>query len=166
VHENASPVRVYGALDTRIDTLFIGCLLALAPLGQLRTLAVRFLGLPVVVLAIALLTAVWTSSLLYVIGLSVLGVCTAWIILAVTGNANFVFKQFLRWSPLVYFGQISYGFYLWHYPISVVTTNYFRYQYLANLKTLAVTAILSLLIASASYHLLEMPALRLSRKFQ
>lgn len=165
VFEDASSWRIYHAFDTRIDTILIGCLLALAPLGQAHLLVGRFSLCPVLILTITLLTL--TSRFLYFLGIPIIAFCAAWLILAtLVGKPQSLLRQLLRWSPLTYCGQISYGFYLWHFPILIIVANYVSHQNFGQLKTLAITAILTLLIASASYHLLELPALRLRGKFQ
>lgn len=66
----------------------------------------------------------------------------------------------MRW--LSYIGKISYGIYLWHYPIfSVIQT-----RHLPAGKELAVEFLLTTVAVLASYYLLERPLLRLKTKFQ
>lgn len=167
VMKGASPKHVYGGLDTRIDTLLIGCLLALAPLARFQSLATRFSLCAVLILAVMSMTISWTSPLLYLLGFPVIALCAASLILAaMTGRPHGVLRRFLSWAPLNYCGKISYGFYLWHYPISCVVTIYFGGTHFGQLKTLAATAISTLLIASMSYWMLELPVLRLGRKFR
>jgi peptidoglycan/LPS O-acetylase OafA/YrhL len=55
----------------------------------------------------------------------------------------------LTFAPLVYVGRISYGIYLWHYPIFTVL----RAPILVEMAIL-------LVVAMASYHLMEAPLLR------
>ena len=60
----------------------------------------------------------------------------------------------LAFAPISYLGRISYGLYLWHWPVAVwfgVNSGTFR-----PLRTVAVLA-LTLACSSASYHLVEMP---------
>ena len=60
----------------------------------------------------------------------------------------------LAFAPISYLGRISYGLYLWHWPVAVwfgVNSGTFQ-----PLQTVAVLA-LTLACSAASYHLLEMP---------
>ena len=60
----------------------------------------------------------------------------------------------LAFAPISYLGRISYGLYLWHWPVAVwfgVNSGTFR-----PLRTVAVLA-LTLACSSASYHLVEIP---------
>jgi peptidoglycan/LPS O-acetylase OafA/YrhL len=73
-------------------------------------------------------------------------------------------SRFLALPALVFLGEISYGIYLWHTPIihymdsqNWLFTNY----YLAAVEALAVTVA----VASASYFVIERPALRLKRSW-
>jgi peptidoglycan/LPS O-acetylase OafA/YrhL len=167
VFGEASPKRIYPAFDTRIDTLLMGCLLALVPLAQIHSLTARFSLCPVLILTVMLLTLRWTSPLLFLFGFPIVAFCAAWLIsAALFGKPQSLLRQFLRWSPLTYCGQISYGFYLWHFPILIVVANHVSHQNFGELKAFTITAISTLLVASASYHILELPALRLRRKFQ
>jgi peptidoglycan/LPS O-acetylase OafA/YrhL len=167
VFDGASPMHVYNGFDTRIDTLFIGCLLALAPLGWLRSSATRLYLCPVLILAVISMTAVWTSRALYLVGFPAIALCAAWLIVAaVAGEPNGLLRRFLRWGPLNYWGRISYGFYLWHYPIARMFESRFSHVPFGEVKTLVATAICALLIATASYWILERPILRLGRRFR
>jgi peptidoglycan/LPS O-acetylase OafA/YrhL len=67
-------------------------------------------------------------------------------------------KSFLSVRPLTYAGRISYGFYLWHYPIVLGLLKY------GNIGKLAAFA-LSFCLASASYHWVELPFLRKKKLF-
>ena len=67
-------------------------------------------------------------------------------------------KSFLSVLPLVYIGKISYGFYLWHYPIVLGLSKY------GNMGKLA-ALVLSFGLASASYHWLELPFLTQKKHF-
>lgn len=56
-------------------------------------------------------------------------------------------------APLAYLGRISYGIYLWHWPICLVLA---AEQAFNPIRALAVLG-LTILVASASYHLVEYP---------
>ena len=67
-------------------------------------------------------------------------------------------KSLLSIRPLVYTGKISYGFYLWHYPIVLGLSQYGITGKMAALM-------LSFGLASASYHWIELPFLALKKQF-
>jgi peptidoglycan/LPS O-acetylase OafA/YrhL len=70
--------------------------------------------------------------------------------------------QILRVSPLRWLGRISYGVYLWHWPIreilcpSINTSPIWR---------ILATAILSVTVAALSFYFVETPFLRLKERF-
>jgi peptidoglycan/LPS O-acetylase OafA/YrhL len=68
----------------------------------------------------------------------------------------------LRTAPLVYLGTISYGIYLYHFPIVKSTESLGRYLGVApGLALGLIEFFLALGIATASWHLIERPILRL-----
>ncbi len=161
--EGDSPKHLYVGLDTRIDTLLIGCLLALAPLRRFQAIASRFSLIPVLLLAAVAMTLSWKSHFVCTLGFTAIALCAAWtIMVAMTGEADGVLRRFLRWTPLNYCGRISYGFYLWHLPIAHIVA-----QHLAGgFENLLATGSLTLAVAALSYHVLELPFLRLGRRFR
>jgi peptidoglycan/LPS O-acetylase OafA/YrhL len=70
----------------------------------------------------------------------------------------------LAWRPLAAIGKISYGIYLFHYPITIVL----REQHgLTDPGTmLMVTTVLSIAIAALSYRFVERPALRMRSRLR
>jgi peptidoglycan/LPS O-acetylase OafA/YrhL len=163
VFGNGSAYRIYHGLDTRIDTLLVGCLLALVPLTQTHRCFVARLSLcPILILAIIALTLEWASPFHFLFGLPIVACCSAWLIVAaLAGKPDGLFRRALRWSPLIYLGQISYGIYLWHFPIAIVVGGKVGEQSFGHLKTFLITTVATLLIASCSYYLIELPFLKM-----
>jgi peptidoglycan/LPS O-acetylase OafA/YrhL len=65
-------------------------------------------------------------------------------------------------SPLVYLGRLSYSLYLWHFVVfHALTASTLGVSYAAS-AVVRITA--TLMIAMASYHLVEQPVLRLKKK--
>jgi peptidoglycan/LPS O-acetylase OafA/YrhL len=152
------PQRIYLSFDTRFDTLLVGCLMAVAPLPWLHKPAARFVMIPILALAVASLTLQWTSHALYLIGFPLIALLAAWLILAaMTANYDGLLRRSLRWGPINYVGRISYGVYLWHMPIALTLFSVLPTQ---SFVVFALTCILTLIIASASYHWVEQPILK------
>ena len=154
---NSDPQRTYVSFDTRFDTLLVGCLLAVAPIQWGRRVAARFPTIPLVILAILTLVLDWTSSVLHLLGFTLIAALAGWLTLgAMTGNHDALVRHFLRWSPVEYLGRISYGVYLWHLPIALAITTQLPNQ---SLRAFALTCVLTVSIAAASYHWVERPIL-------
>ncbi len=158
------PSRVYYGTDTRASELLFGA--ALAMVWPSRKLSRRISsgarntldGLGVVgLLAIALM--IWQtdqySSFLYRGGFVLLSIATV-MVLAPLAHPGCRLGPILGWKPLVWVGVRSYGIYLWHFPIIVLTTP----GGIANGReplraALQVVAILG--ISALSWHYLEEP---------
>jgi peptidoglycan/LPS O-acetylase OafA/YrhL len=122
------PTRVYEGTDTRAFGLLIGAALAMlwpsrraaAPGRRSRVLldGAGIAGLAVIGLMI------WRvgqySSFTYRGGLVLLSVGTAAVVAAVAAPGGLVGVA-LGWRPLRWIGVRSYGIYLWHYPVIVLT---------------------------------------------
>lgn len=78
------------------------------------------------------------------------------------------FLRFLDWKPMQYLGKISYGLYVYHAPL-IWFAGRIRDLGLPEPTARALAALISfvatLLIASASYHLMEKPILNLKDRF-
>jgi peptidoglycan/LPS O-acetylase OafA/YrhL len=74
-----------------------------------------------------------------------------------------LFRRFLRWRPVVYLGVVSYGVYLWHNNFLEQAREWARSPVFNGSFVLLLTVTLawSLLAATASYYLVELPILRL-----
>jgi peptidoglycan/LPS O-acetylase OafA/YrhL len=120
--------RTFGT-DYRIDGMLAGCLLALAfsagatPL--LRSVSRLALGPAITYLlfVVILLPRFGTPGnerqiwYYYIVGLPVVALATQIIIAYIYTHQQARLTRFLTCQPLRYTGRISYGMYLWHYPI-------------------------------------------------
>ena len=124
LYEAGDPSRAYYGTDARIHTILVGCLLALllvvwTPRGRAVSLAIQALG---VVGAVAMVVS-WhevgdTTRGYYGIGSLAYAVAVATVIAAAVQPAPLPLRTPLGVSPLRWIGLISYGLYLWHWPIN------------------------------------------------
>jgi peptidoglycan/LPS O-acetylase OafA/YrhL len=117
--------RVYDGSDTRADSLLIGCLLAtLLSSGQVdwsSKLAVQFSRVAVCV-AIPILVYLWVfgdyyDPFFYMGGFTLDAISVAFLIMHVRVVPNGIVARVLSYRWLVGVGIVSYGLYLWHWPI-------------------------------------------------
>ena len=154
--------RVYYGTDTRVQALLIGSALAalLTPglLERLRPRAVAFgwLGAAGVAVAMVLLTerTGWT----YRGGFLVFAVATAAVVAAVVSHPQGLLARSLSWDPLVLVGQMSYGLYLWHWPIFLFLSP--TRTGMSGWPLFAVRLVLTFIVAGLSYRYLEQPIRR------
>jgi peptidoglycan/LPS O-acetylase OafA/YrhL len=72
----------------------------------------------------------------------------------------------LRWRPLGYLGQISYGLFLYHRPIYRIVERSVGPEGYASLEVIPFLYATSFLAAVVSWHLLEQPILRFKDRFR
>ena len=166
----AAPLRMYNGLDTRADGLMLGSALAAAFQGGLidvrsKEVQQQFRRLVPVAsfgLAFAVFLADWRFARTYLFLLPITVLLSSVLIGGVyVSAAGSPVRRFLESRTLVGIGRISYGLYLWHFPI---------YQMLGQLgwsrpATAIVGTPLSVLIAVLSFRYLEQPILSWKRRF-
>ncbi len=164
-HPGYDPTRVYDGTDTRAFALLIGAGLAFAcpSRAMAAEVSVRrrrllegtgFAGL--VVIGLLIWRTTQYSPFLYRGGLVLLSVATAAVVWAVSSPASTV-GRVLGAQPLRWLGVRSYGIYLWHYPIIVLTTRGTGPPSLAR-ATVQVAA--SIAAAALSWRFIEEPIRR------
>ena len=169
--------RAYLGTDTRSQCLFIGCALAVGlvlvsqrhheagrlakgelwrPESSTGLMLCGALG----VLGAAGAVALWvvttsTSTFPYSGGFFLIGLSVASVILAAVAAPHSIVPRLLSVAPVRYVGRISYGLYIWHWPIFIwldhSRTGLYGYE-LFGLRVLVTFA-----VSVVSFHLVERP---------
>ncbi len=161
----ADPSRIYYGTDTRAFELLIGSFLA-AVLANKKPFTKEVSKkqknelklISIISFSIFIFSVVFVdeyNSFLYRGGLFLFSLNTA-LLIACVCHPKGILGTILSWRPLRWIGTRSYGIYLWHYPIMVLSTPIYEIgnpSYLRVFFQLTITCI----IAELSYRFIEMP---------
>ncbi|MDQ3184016.1 MAG: acyltransferase family protein [Actinomycetota bacterium] len=161
------PTRVYEGTDTRAFALLVGAALAMVwPSRKLRAdlITVRgrlLLDTAGVVGLVVIGLLIWRTSeyspLLYKGGILLLTVGTVLAVTALVHPASWLGVA-VGWAPLRWLGVRSYGIYLWHYPIIVLTAPSMQQKASLGLEVIQVVATIA--VAALSWRFFEEPIRR------
>lgn len=170
-------IAIYSFTAGCLDTLGMGALLAIVaaryPREAVRRQLTRF-ALPGGVATIVLLQALLVSGVdwkAYVVFFDLgLALVFVWLIHLASGGFGGMVGWLLEARPLVYCGQITYGIYIYHMFTPLLTMPAIEWLGLGRWAWqpgpwLALAVITSLLLASASWYVLERPINDLKRFF-
>lgn len=156
--------RSYYGTDTRAQALLVGAALAVALPALARTgMVVRRLGAVVGVVGLAGLALVFhlvpeTSTLAFhggfLLASLAAGAVVTGVVLAPIGPA----ARLLSPRPVRYLGRISYGVYLWYWPVTLVITG--ERTQLGQWPLFLVRTAVTVALAAASARLVELPIRR------
>ena len=167
-----NPFAVLYPLPAVVDCLAWGALTALALRSGKRLMGIALYVLPLLTIAVATIVFhigianFWTQQgfALSISGgvvlLSLLGPLGAALLIIVYFDTAWISRA-LEWLPLRYLGRISYGLYLYHWPILLVVRHLLR---LTRTQEIGVVVIVTILVAMASFELIERPLLRLTHR--
>jgi peptidoglycan/LPS O-acetylase OafA/YrhL len=159
--------RIYNGLDTRIDELLAGCTLAAAlaarsiNLNSMRTF-VRYSYLPSLAFILYLVVRPLSWHMMSALGWPMAEICLVIILYRLMAWEGTPLHRLLEFQPLVWIGRLSYGLYLWHYPI---------FEKVGGWRSLGVLVIpvafaLTFSVATLSFYFVETPFLRLKSRFK
>ncbi|HEY3096531.1 MAG TPA: acyltransferase family protein [Acidimicrobiia bacterium] len=163
-YDASDPSRAYYGTDSRAHLLLIGAALALilgrwTPRRNATRAGVNAVGL---LGGVGCLAAwIWvpdTAPWMYRGGYAIFGLCVAAVIMSSVQPERFALKSLLSLGPLVWIGRISYGLYLWHWPVIVFAS---PARTGLDGPTLAILRVaLTFAFATASFYLVEQPIRR------
>jgi peptidoglycan/LPS O-acetylase OafA/YrhL/lysophospholipase L1-like esterase len=158
LYQDGDPSRAYYGTDARAHELLIGALTAVALVNWRPPDAVRRALMAIGPVALAGMALFWLhlgdTDPIYYQGGSVLFALLVALIIAAVMNGGWA-RSVLSLRPLPWVGRLSYGLYLWHWPITVwLVPNRVHVSPLTlNLARLGLTFV----AATLSYYLVERP---------
>jgi peptidoglycan/LPS O-acetylase OafA/YrhL len=162
LYDEANPSRAYYGTEARAHTLLVGCLLALVlakglEVGPRLRRGLGVAGIVAFGIVLVVFATASASPRLFYGGDLVFSILVAIVIAAAIQPAG-ALRSFLGLPPLRYIGRISYGLYLWHWPVIVFVTT--QETDLAGRKLTVLRLAITVAITLASFYLIERPVLR------
>src|SRR5215208_185494 len=161
------PTRVYEGTDTRAFGFLIGAAMAMVwPSRELLADSINRRGrllidgagvVGMVVIGLLIWRTSEYSPFLYKGGIVLLSVATVLVLTALVHPASWLGVA-VGWKPLRWLGVRSYGIYLWHYPIIVLTAPGPQQRASLSLEVLQVVA--TIVVAALSWRFFEEPIRR------
>jgi peptidoglycan/LPS O-acetylase OafA/YrhL len=164
VYDSDDPSRAYYGTDSRASQLLIGALLAIAltrwsPSTRGQRRGVQVVGLAGAAFMLWAFTSTTdTQSWLYYGGFLLFAVATAAVIVAIVQPKDSPVGWVLSLGPMRWIGLISYGLYLYHWPVVVAISE--PRTGLSGWDLALVRIGVTFLIATLSFYLIEMPIRR------
>ncbi len=169
-HPGFDPSRIYDGTDTRAFGLLIGAALAMVwpsrrrRAGTTRTMR-HVLDITGVVGLVVICLLMWRtnqySEFPYRGGMVLLSVATALVVMACVYPGSLL-GRVLGMRPIRWLGVRSYGIYLWHYPVIVLTTVAVQRRFDLPRATVQVAATIA--IAAVSWRFIEEPVRQAGRQ--
>jgi peptidoglycan/LPS O-acetylase OafA/YrhL len=166
-HAGAGFRRLYYATDTRADGLMLGCLIGCLvswgwmPRSRFVELSLKVLAVMAILFLGYLVLTTKSNPILFkcVFTLASLAIATILMVL-ILWPAWLAFVP-LRFPPLVWIGRISYGLYLWHWPVRGYV---FGASTQPTSRQIITALVLSFVITTISFYVVEQPFLALKKR--
>jgi peptidoglycan/LPS O-acetylase OafA/YrhL len=164
--------RIYNGFDTHSDGCLAGCALAMFVIDRKHRPSIQnylaryhFLGVASFVALIVLsFSSTLTDGNLYAVCiLPVVSILTTIVIADLVISRDGSISKLLGLRLFVHLGVISYGIYLWHYPLIIASGYAPNYIPDSNFVKLLIGILGGIGMAEISYRLIETPFLRLKR---
>ena len=173
-HPGVNITRLYFGTDTHAQSILVGSVLActltliqrrrghtgMAPVATSRRLrtALTLLGLAGVAGTVALTTILsGTSAFAYQGGFLLSALSAAALITGAVCVPGGPLARALSVRPMVWMGTVSYGAYLWHFPVSIELDS--ARTGVGGTALLAIRVLATFALAAASYYLVERPVM-------
>ena len=170
--QEADVDRLYYATDTRAHTILLGVVTALILVGRAgrprgrrrsresvgRSAATLLAGTALAGVLAAMCLVAAEDARLYRGGLVMFSTGSALLVAAVASSPTGVVTRVLEWVPVRAVGVLSYSLYLWHWPVFVFLNG--PRTSMSGPPLLAVRLAATVLLAMASYRLVELPLRR------
>jgi peptidoglycan/LPS O-acetylase OafA/YrhL len=161
--------RLYYATDTHADGLLMGCVIAcllsgrvLPQSGWFKALS-KLLGLVAALfIGYFALYAQHESAWLYAWGYSLESFAIAVTLIVLLMWPRMLPAALLRFWPLAWVGRISYGLYLWHWPVREFVFGTAQ----PSTRQVILSVLISFTIATLSFYLIERPFLAWKKRFR
>ena len=163
-----STTRLYFGTDTHVEGLLLGAAAAglvyvirLKPVvatGDFNGLF-HLMGIFGLLLTLAVTyKAFGNSEFMFKWGFIVVALAVAAMVSSLSLVPSSPLAKFFGWGPFAYVGRISYGLYLWHYPIFTVINHF--HTGLTAWTLFALRMAVTIVVTLASYYVLELPIRR------
>ena len=161
-----NPDRLMSGTDTRADSLLLGCFAGTLVASKMLPQRAWFMKALQAAAMLAIPGLLWfglswsVSPTMMYYGWLLASVLAMFLILHLAAARASLLHWILENRFLVFTGKISYGLYVWHFPIlTAMEQHNLPWQYLRYLLVVVPVALLS-------YYLIELPCLRLKKRFQ
>ena len=165
LYEPLRPERAYYGTDTRVHALLVGAILAalirsrpgIVTGPRVQRIAAWVAPAAAIVVGIALFEVDGLDRFYYRGGSLLFAIAVALGIWALEARPRLFLGAVLSVPAVVWVGRISYGVYLWHWPLIVWINDSERFSEWSTGARQAIEIVLTFVIATASFYVIERP---------